>query len=1103
MAKVWNSEFVAAMDELETISKNRGEVFRARAYKTASDTLLGMTEDIIDIKQVENKVGIGSTIYGKLKSLMETGKINAIEKERGNVLHELAKIYGVGPKKAAELAQKVNSIDELKQDPSILNNVQKVGLKYFDEIQERIPRSEIDEYNILIQKYAKELNVTAEIVGSYRRGASSSGDIDVILTSDDKADFKNFMDNLIRDKVIIEVLSRGKTKSLTIGKLGTNTPRRIDFLYTSPGEYAFAVLYFTGSKAFNTVMRGHSLAKGHSLNEHGMQNAPKDKEFRTEKDIFDFLNLEFKEPIDRKNGHSVVVIGEQPKQKEKKQKKEKAVKAYECKGKIKGKELTGTLEEREHKCKEVSKSGECKTDTDCVWKKKEPEVKPELITISRDMIIKKETPKPELITVSRDMIIKKEISKMSNMGENKCFGKQKGKNLEGTIESRQEKCDKITKAGECKNDNNCTWKKQTVKSSTLVKKKSPKKMSYKGSEFNPNYKNVDIGDLVKLLRKASDHYYNSAPIMTDQEFDIIRDHIESIAPQHPVLKEIGAPIKTKQKIKLPYFMASMNKVKPDSLNKWIHEYTGPYCVSAKLDGVSGLFTQKSGVQKLYTRGNGEIGQDISHLIPYITSLSNITKEDIVVRGELIIPEKEFQERFSSSKSNSRNMVSGLVNSKKIQENEMTAMHFVVYEVIEPSLKPSDQFKHVSKNGYELVQNEYLNKITLEYASKTLQEWRKSGSYTIDGIILAQDEIYPRTNANPKHAVAFKMVLTDQTSESVVTGVTWATSKHGLLKPVVQIEPINIGGVVVKNISGQNARFIVNNGIGIGAILEVVRRGDVIPYIEKVLKVASKPSLPDGEYEWTATNVDIVVTKNDESQEQLALAFFKGLEVDGIGIGVIKKFNKAGFKTIPDILAMSKEDLLQIDGFKEKSAEKIYRGLNSLVENNFSKVTLEKLMGLSGAFGRGLGERKNREILKVYPDILIKNLNDDELISLVKTVPGFSLKTSTQFVEGLPKFKQFAKEIGFKFEYSKPTQEMPPVRNDSPLYGKSVVFTGGKDKEIIERITQKGGIIGSSVSAKTFAVITQDINSTSSKAKKAISLGLPVYTIETFKEMYLQ
>jgi len=968
--KVWDSDFVDALHELETIAKNRGEVFRARAYKTASDTILSMSQPIYSVDQLKDEKGIGKTIFEKLKSLVETGKINAIEREKSNVLHQLCKIYGVGPKKAVELSGQVSSIEELRSKQGLLNDTQKKGLKYFEDIQKRIPRTEIEEYNIKIQDIIKDLkkediSAKAEIVGSYRREALSSGDIDIIFTSDEPKSFSLFLEKVDSANMILVYLSKGQKKSLTIGTLGEDNsiPRRIDFLYSPPNEYPFAILYFTGSMAFNVVMRKHALSMGHSLNEHGFKPHPKDVTFKTEEHIFDFLGQEYKSPNERKSGASVVLKGQ-------------------------------------------------------------------------------------------------------NDVTNKVFKENK--------------------------------------SDISLKRKMVKKIKYDGNQFDENYKNMDLGYIVKLIRQASDAYYNSSPIMTDSQFDILRDHVESVAPDHPILKEIGAPIKSRHKVTLPYFMPSMDKVKPESLDKWLNTYKGPYVISAKLDGVSAMYVQTPDYRKLYTRGNGSVGQDISHLIPYISTIPANNGENIVVRGELIISDSDFDKNFSKEKANARNMVSGLVTTKTIKKEAMKYLHFVAYEVISPVLSSYDQMKFAEKNNFEVVHHEISKVMSIEMASFTLIKWRKGDNYSIDGIIISQNEIFTRKESNPKHSVAFKMVLSDQTKESVVTGVTWNTSKHGLKKPIVQIEPIHIGGVTVKNISGQNGRFILSNMIGPGAIIEVVRRGDVIPYIERVIQPAQIAAMPEGKYEWTATNVDIIVQKNDESRERLALAFFGGVSVDGLGLGNIKKFGKGGFKTIPDILKMTKEDIMNIDGFKEKSANKIYVGLQDLQNNNFGRVSIEKLMGLSGTFGRGIGEKRIIEIFKMYPDILSRDITESEMIEVIKKVPSFSVKTSTQFSEGLEKFKLFADNINLKYDISnlQSNNVIDRKKTEGTLSGKSIVFTGGKDKEIEQLIQEKGGEIGSSVSSNTFAVITKDTNQSSTKMKKAVSLGVPVYSIEVFKDMYL-
>ena len=614
---------------------------------------------------------------------------------------------------------------------------------------------------------------------------------------------------------------------------------------------------------------------------------------------------------------------------------------------------------------------------------------------------------------------------------------------------------------------------------------------------------MELDKIVELIRKASDYYYNSVPIMSDLEFDLLRDHVEKNSPNHPVLKEIGAPIKANQKkVKLPYFMPSADKVKPDSLNKWLNKFNGPYVISSKLDGVSALLTVSNNSKKLFSRGNGEIGQDISNLIPNIENIKNVNPGNIVVRGELIISDDDFNNHFKNSKANARNMVSGLVTSKTIQKEEMKYMHFVVYEVIEPKLKPFDQLKYAKEKGFEVVDNEIKDTIDLEFASNTLVDWRKNSKYMIDGIIITDNNIYKRENKNPKHMVAFKMVLDDQKRESEVIGVTWNTSKHGLKKPVVQIKPVNIGGVIVKNISGQNGKFILSNKIGKGALIEVVRRGDVIPYIEKIIRPAKQADMPQEEYTWTDTNVDIVVTKDNESQIQESLAFFKGIDVDGLGIGNIRKFNKEGYKSIPQILNMSFDDILKIEGFKEKSAKRIHDSLTEYTKENFRNVPLSKIMGLSGSFGRGLGERKNKEVLKMYPNLLKDELTEEELYEKILKVPGFSTKTAKQYSKNMKKFKEFAKESKIDIKRTNNNTINTKIDKSNPLFEKKFVFTGGKVTDLEEYIIKNGGEISNSVTSKTFAVITKDIETESTKSKKAEALGIPVYSVDEFRNLFL-
>ena len=194
-------------------------------------------------------------------------------------------------------------------------------------------------------------------------------------------------------------------------------------------------------------------------------------------------------------------------------------------------------------------------------------------------------------------------------------------------------------------------------------------------------------------------------------------------PKNAALSNIGAPVE-KNKVKLPYEMPSMDKIKPDTnaLTQWLKHFTGPYVLSCKLDGVSALYTTECNIPKLYTRGDGKVGQDISHLIPYLKLPDN---KDIVVRGELIITKNDFDNHLKDSFANPRNLVSGIVNQKKIDEN-IKYLHFVAYELIQPELIPSEQlyFLQTLDINIDVVLFKSIDHLTNDLLSELLIKWRK-------------------------------------------------------------------------------------------------------------------------------------------------------------------------------------------------------------------------------------------------------------------------------------------------------------------------------------------------------------------------------------------
>jgi len=643
---------------------------------------------------------------------------------------------------------------------------------------------------------------------------------------------------------------------------------------------------------------------------------------------------------------------------------------------------------------------------------------------------------------------------------------------------------------------------------------------------------MDEPTLSDMVRETNEHYYNTQiPLLTDTEYDILKEYVERKYPENVAIKEVGAPI-GKNKAELPYEMASMDKIKPDTdaLVRWTAKYTGPYVLSCKLDGVSGLYIMGAKHNKLYTRGDGKVGQDISHLLgvfdlpkgvldlpkgvldlPNEKSTAITQFDEVAVRGELIMPKRVFDEKYKESFANPRNLVSGIVNRKTVDEKARD-LRFVAYEVIHPPMKPSEQMGFLVNAGFEVVCNQMADSLSNPILSALLLQWRHEYEYEIDGVIVTNDRIYPRKPGNPEHAFAFKMVISDQQAEAKVVDVIWAASKDGYLKPRVRLEPIRLGGVTIEYATGFNGKFIEDNRIGIGAIVQLVRSGDVIPYITEVSFPAEHPKMPTVPYIWTDTMVDVVLQNPEEDaavQEKMVAGFFSHLEVDGLAKGNVARLFAAGFTNVPVILKMTKTDFERVEGFKTKMIDKVYHSIHEKV----GKASLLDIMVASNKMGRGLGERKIQPILTAYPNILTSRELSAEKEAALKHIKGIGKENAREFVEHIPGMLTFLEECGLSYKLNIFSTSLPVLENtmiaheinrssEHPLYHKKVVMTKIRDKKIIDALSKYGAILENSMTKDVFVVIVKSKTDTSNKTDYAKKYNIPIMTPDEFVATYL-
>ncbi len=310
-------------------------VFKVRQYEDVIKILNTYPSSMIDnIKSVEEWIHENgkknpTKILQRIEEYLNTGEIQevneALKDKKVSSVMDLSAIYGIGPAKAIQLYEKhgVSTVKELevlfKKDAKVLNDKQAIGLKYHYDLIQRIPRQEIDEYSKIIDNISKSISKNMEwsINGSYRRGHPNSGDIDVLISSKDgnEVDYRNKLRNeLIKLGIVKEILASGDKKDMLITKLNDNSvARHVDLMSTSIESYPFAVMYFTGSGPFNVLQRNHALKLGYTINEftiaHKDTKVPVSSDeikkkigktsFKSEKDIYDFLDLQYVEPKDR------------------------------------------------------------------------------------------------------------------------------------------------------------------------------------------------------------------------------------------------------------------------------------------------------------------------------------------------------------------------------------------------------------------------------------------------------------------------------------------------------------------------------------------------------------------------------------------------------------------------------------------------------------------------------------------------------------------------------------------------------------------------------------------------------------------------------------
>ena len=632
--------------------------------------------------------------------------------------------------------------------------------------------------------------------------------------------------------------------------------------------------------------------------------------------------------------------------------------------------------------------------------------------------------------------------------------------------------------------------------------------NYSNKKIHAYFIKTDLDFLHDMKLYVDDLYYNTGENsgLTDEQYDILKDTLQQRDPNYII--PIGAKLrKGENRVKLPFWLGSMDKFKPNDdkkLERWlVKNKMSQYIIEDKLDGVSCLVMFKNNTIKLYTRGDGIVGSDISYLAEYLIDIPKDISQNLSIRGELIIAIDVFNKNYTEDYANPRNMVSGIIAAKTVK-NGLQDINFIAYEIVGTGtmLSPTNQLKHLRSLGFNTVRHKVINTITENTLINVLEKFKDDTPYEIDGIIVQPNKEYIRNkDGNPDYAFAFKMATI--MVESTVIEVLWNISKWGLLKPRIEIEPIQVGGVTIKYTTGFNAKYIVKNSIGPGARVVITRSGDVIPHIVKILSPAPEPEMPSLPYKWIIRDgkegVDLVVENSGPTMcIKLIAGFFTKLGIKYIGEKTVKKLYDNKFDTILKILAVKPSQIEQIEGFGNKGADRICDN----IKNGLHDLSLPVVLGASGIFGFGMGRERVTNLFTTIPNILIiyKKIDTEALYVNIINIDGFSHKTTMSIINNIKWADKFIKAFSKYATFKEPKQVLT-----GSMKGWIVVFTEFRDSKMESDIVERGGKAGDklSVSKNTTFVITPDnpVRETK-KIITAINLNIPIIGKTEFIKKYI-
>jgi DNA ligase (NAD+) len=648
--------------------------------------------------------------------------------------------------------------------------------------------------------------------------------------------------------------------------------------------------------------------------------------------------------------------------------------------------------------------------------------------------------------------------------------------------------------------------------------------------------------LVAEIRKHRDLYYNGTPEISDADFDALEDQLRDLDPDHPVLAEVGAPaapeaesasgggfsvagLPTKRH-KIP--MGSLEKVTEDRLEAWA-EKAGPlFLVQEKLDGISLEVEYENGrMLDAITRGDGITGEVVTHNAVHFRNVKKELPAKFTgsIRGEVILRRSVFEKFFAGEDfANPRNTVSGTVRRKHGDLSLNRHLEVWFYDLIAEGREfeterakmdflEKDLGLHLAAT-YRDVDLAGILKVYAEYAGGPESPGKRAKlDYEIDGLVVRADSIQRQRalgflRNRPRFAMAYKFPSSGK--ETVLRAVDWTLGITGRVTPVARVEPVQVGGVTVSNVGLHNSDYIKNLGLRLGDLVLVERKGDVIPYLVRVVEPrgGEEPKPPEvcpvcsAALELIGKHLRCPNRECPGKPYGNLMRYVQAMGIDSLGEKWVQILIEQGLVIDPsDLYALTVEKLVDLDRMGEILAAKILKNIQD------SKApTLDQFIAALNI--PEFSAQRVRVLMEAGYDTLEK-LREASVEDLA-SVKGFGSILAERAAAGLASRRE---RIELLLAAGVKVRKVDALSaHGGPLSGKTFCFTGairrvdsetGKPlsrKQMEDMVARNGGRALSDVTAKLDFLVMADPKSKSSKAEKARKLGTKILAEDKFFEM---